>query len=298
MSTVKRLWGVSNHTPDQTRVAIQKALDTRFAGKVKVGMFDYANLTTKGVANLPQKCAVWVVNTAHMFDHLLAAKIDLSKITVVLVDNVVYLQQYESIKPLDYVEIKSFRFRFKTLEQESIFDLMDAEVAPVSIERDRSPLIPKLLWAQPISVLHPIMTFIYSIPDTTKRTAIQMDIFNALIEGKSIKKFSWYKQESAKHFALSEWLDSEVGVAACKALSRALTEVKISDSDDEFHALSDKYGVSKFDINYAVIFIKRHKGSRQTPEMDIHDAYLIHENRLSLDLADADSEVEHLEMDE
>lgn len=250
---VKRLWASVNHSPTQVLTFLNDISESNFNGKLLSQL-----VTPQSIAEgTPIVAHILVILSAQTFEQLLSKGHDLESKTVILIENVVIATQYSGIVLLDASQVKSYHFLFKPLDSKIILDLRGSDNDPIDVASTKVDIIPALLHAQPPSILNPVMTFAYTIPDTDKRTQIMVDIFDMIANQGRIESMSWFSGNNKRMIELSDWLDSKIGLLATSSLSKALNKVKISDSDEQFRELAETYNVSKFDINYAVEFIKR-----------------------------------------
>lgn len=269
-TVIKRLWGAVNHSPQQVQDFLDSISKSSFSGKLKSDIVLPEDIKT---SRWDKKAQILIVVSVFALDLLAAKRVDLSKKTIVLVDNVVLATQYKQLKLLDCLIQKSYHFKFIPLNSELVLSIRGEDSQAIVLNRSsKVDIIPNLLNAQPPSVLNPVMTFAYTVPDTDKRTKYLVDIFNAIRAKGNICDFEWYNPSNKRMIELSEWMDSDIGRIAIAALSDALNKVKPTDGSDEFYKLADDHNVAKFDINYAVEFIKRVKVDY--PEMDTTTLYL------------------------
>ena len=252
---VKRLWGAVNHSPIQVLNFCNTLSERNFQGRLlsQIIMPDDVRMS-----NFDENAHIWIVVSCTTLELLKEKRVNMSKATIVIVDNVVLTTQYRDVVLLDSKQIRSYQFKFVDLDAEMIMNLR-GEVGGDLIELDatRVDILPALLNAQPPSVLNPVMTYVYTIPDTDKRTKYLTDIFNCIQTQTPISKLDWFKADNKKMSDLNDWLESPIGKKACIDISNALNKVKPTDGDKEFKELAEEFGVAKFDINYAVLFIKR-----------------------------------------
>lgn len=273
---VKRLWASVHHSPAQVLTFMDKLSERNFNGKLKAQIIMPEDVRT---SNFSQKAHIWIVVSSFGLDLLAQKKVDMSKSTVVLIENAAVATQYSGIKLLDCTQIKSYQFKFKPLDSELVLSLRESidEEPFLDLTRAKVDIIPELLNAQPPSILNPVMTFAYTIPDTDKRTKYLVDIFQMIRSQGSIEDIKWFNPDNKRMAELRDWLESKIGRLAMVALSNALNKVKSSDGGDEFRELAEEFDVAKFDINYAVEFIKRTQVSH--PDLDTRTMFAIDENR-------------------
>lgn len=270
---IKRLWAAVSHSPQQVLDFLDSISKNSFNGKLVASMVMPEDVRT---SNWDKKSHILVVVSTYALDLLAAKAMDLSKVTVILVENVVIATQYKDVKLLDCSIVKSFHFKFLPLNSEMVLGLRGDVCEPIALCRSaKVDIIPNLLEAQPPSVLSPVFTFAYTIPDTDRRTKLLVDIFNAIRAKTNITKLEWFKPENKRMRALADWMDSTIGRAAIIALSNALNKVKSTDGSEEYYKLAEDHNVAKFDINYAVEFIKRVQVDY--PELDTSMLYLTSE---------------------
>ena len=252
---VKRLWGAVNHSPIQVLQFCNSLSERNFEGRLLSQIIMPEDVR---MSSFNDNAHIWIVVASATLELLKEKRVNMSKATIIIVDNVVLATQYTGIKLLDCKQIRSYQFKFIPLDAEMVMGLR-GEVGGDLIELDsvRVDILPALLNAQPPSVLNPVMTYVYTIPDTDKRTKYLTDIFNCIQTQTSISKLDWFKADNKKMSDLNDWLESPIGKKACIDISNALNKVKPTDGDKEFKELSEEFGVAKFDINYAVLFIKR-----------------------------------------
>ena len=272
-TVIKRLWAAVNHSPQQVLDFIDSISANTFDGKLKADIVMPEDVRT---SNWDKKSQILIVVSTYALDLIASKSIDLSKVTIILIDNVVIATQYKDVKLLDCSILKSYHFKFLPLNSEMVIGLRGDNAKPIELLRSaKVDIIPNLLNAQPPSVLSPVMTFAYTIPDTDKRTKYLVDIFNAIRAKGNIDKLEWFKPDNKRMRELYDWMDSPIGRIAISALSDALNQVKPTDGSDEYYKLADDHNVAKFDINYAVEFIKRVKVDY--PDLDTSMLYLASE---------------------
>jgi hypothetical protein len=255
VAQVKRLWASVNHSPIQVLEFCNKLSERNFEGKLRSQIIMPDDVRT---SSFDDDAHIWIVVSSQTLELLKEKRVNMSKVTVIIVDNVVLATQYQGIVLLDCKQTRSYQFKFQPLDSEMVLSLREGSTnTSVDINAVRVDILPELLNAQPPSVLSPVMTYIYTIPDTDKRSKYLADIFNCIQTQQSITKLDWFKRDNKKMSDLNDWLEGDIGKKACIDISNALNKVKPTDGDKEFKQLADEFGVAKFDINYAVLFIKR-----------------------------------------
>lgn len=272
---VKRLWAAVNHSPDQVQTLLESLSKDNFNGKLKTQVIWVDQIRN---SQFDHKAHIWIVVSAFALDLLCQKKIDMSKATVILVENCAVATQYKGIALLDATQVKSYQFKFKPLDSQMILDLRGSiEEELVDVARTKVDIIPALLNAQPPSALVPIMTFGYTV-EASKRGRYIMDVFNIMRTGQSLTEVPWYNPSNKRMEALREWLESDLGRLVTQALIAALDKVKPTDGVAEIRQLAEEYQIDKFDINYSVEFMKRNSNV-ENPEMDTGMMYAMDENR-------------------
>lgn len=252
---VKRLWAATHHSPVQVLDFCNTLSERNFDGMLRSQIIMPDDVR---MSSYDDTAHIWICVSAVTLELLKQKRIDMSKATIIIVDNVVQATQYKGIKLLDCKQPRSYKFQFIPLDSELVLNLRNSvDEGLIEIDSVKVDILPALLNAQPPSILHPVMTFGYKIPDTDKRTRYIVDIFRCIQAQESITTLDWFKHESKPMSALNDWFESPIGRKACIDISNALNKVKPTDGEKEFKELADEFGVAKFDINYAVIFIKR-----------------------------------------
>lgn len=266
---VKRLWAAVNHSPSQVYNFCNTLSERNFGGRLISQIIMPEDVR---MSNYNQSAHIWIVVSSVTLELLKEKRVDMSNATIIIVDNVVLATQYAGIKLLDSKQIRSYQFKFIPLDSEMVLNLRNEKGTDlVELDAVRVDILPALLNAQPPSVLNPVMTYAYTIPDTDKRTKYLTEIFDCIQTQTPISTLSWFKPEHKKMSDLNDWLESPIGKKACVDISNALNKVKPTDGDKEYKELAEEFGVAKFDINYAVLFIKRTTIS--TPDEDTDTMY-------------------------
>lgn len=273
---VKRLWASVHHSPAQVLDFLNRLSERNFQGRLKSQIIMPEDVRT---SNFNEKAHIWIVVSAFGLDLLVEKRINLSNSTVILIENAAIATQYKGVQLLDCDQIKSYHFKFKPLDSELVLKLRESKGGDshLDLSRAKVDIIPELLNAQPPSILNPVMTFAYTVADTDKRTKYLIDLFQMIRNQGSIEEISWFNPENKRMNVLREWLESSIGRTAMVSLSNALNKVKVTDGTQEFKDLAEEHGVAKFDINYAVEFIKRTQLSH--PDLDTRTMFAIDENR-------------------
>lgn len=271
----KRLWAAVNHSPEQVLSLMNKLSQENFGGKLRSQIILEGHIRK---SEFDEKAHIWIVVSAYTLDLLTQKKVDMTKATIILIENCAVATQYKGIMLLDCDQTKSYVFKFKPLDSQMVLNLRTSkDESLVDIQRTKVDIISALLNAQPPSALAAIMTFAYTI-ESSKRGRYVMDIFGCIRNGTSLQEVDWFNPENKRMATLLEWLESPIGRSITKALADALAKTKPDDGDVEYYKLAEEYGISKFDINYSVELLKRNSNVAN-PEMDTSEMYALSEHR-------------------
>jgi hypothetical protein len=217
------------------------------------------------------KVPVLVVVGHKTLDNLIKNDILSDGHNVFLLDSPVFCSNYRNIELLDVVsKTRSFKFVFRPLEVSDIVTALKSPGASIDTVRDKVDIIPHLLADTPASALHYIQTFLYSVPDVDKRSRWSHDLFLSIEKGTPFKDLDWFKPTNQKHRAFLEWSESEEGQKILAALHSAVNIASRSTAD--LKRLEREYGVSRFDIRYSLLTIRKAKAFRSV-EKDTREMY-------------------------
>lgn len=184
---------------------------------------------------------------------------------VFVFDTPVLLDYLEPIKLLDAKKAGSFKYKLYELSASDIVEAVKAK-GKVKVSSKSIDVIPRLLGDTLPSVMKPIQTFLYSVPNTEHRVFYTKEILHFFaskktsIEDLKASLISISKQKKS-FSALDKVLGflTEAGAKNTKAVVVKVLKAKAKGKSANVDKLCTEYKVSPYDVKYILSALSRNK---------------------------------------
>lgn len=233
------VYGVSNHTPDQLLCWLRdiQSVNLSNVSSIRLGK----TITKKNFRQL--KDYVIFLSATDLKRNLKAVNA-LSSKTFFVFDSPLVLFQFKGLRPLDYGDNEDFQ-EFGTDLYDYFLDMDD--VVPSVITYDNSITYLSYLISlmeETDSLLRPLMTFIYTLPNSTHQKPVKILICHALSKDASEKKIQ----------AIADYIERTLGLPDKKKLK--LLSLVLSDEAKKyqkaFSAYTDSTDINKLCKQYKI----------------------------------------------
>ena len=239
------VYGVSNHTPDQLLCWLRdiQAVSLSDVSLVRIGQ----NITDRSIRKL--KDFVIFLSSTDFKRNL--SVINTTEKTCFVFDSPMSLFQFKGINPLDYGDNEDFQ-EWGTDLYDYFLDMDDIEPCEVVYDKTNTYLKNLIgMMEETDSLLRPLMTFIYTLPNATHQKPVKILICYALFKGASAKKIR----------DIADYIERTIGLPEkkkAKLLSLALSDEakKYQEAFSKFVKATDinklckKYKMSPYEFRY------------------------------------------------
>lgn len=244
------LYGIASHSPVDT-VRVLKRVIEEDELDVSIQVLTPSDNEYDGESNA-------VVVIGHQLLDRNRKVLDKKKVRVYLVDNPVFCSNYTDLQFLDVEKKGTLKFILTPLTDAAVRESLRQKVK-VSTEKVKVDVIPTLLGQTNSSVLLPIQTFLYTIANADERSKYHARLFSWLSDNGDVDQLTFLDESKKAHKRLLDWMRTETGKKAAKALHTCLSS-RSNGKQIKFSKLEEKYGVSAFDIKYALLALRKARG--------------------------------------
>lgn len=179
-----------------------------------------------------------------------------SDAVVIVFDTPVLLETLDPIELLDAKRIAPLRYAFTPFSKEELLTRLNVS-GNVTAQRQEVDVIPTLLNSTFPSIMKPMLTFLYSIPNTDKRIDYRFQLLRYLIKPKismkdlrkSLIALSRQKETSTNLDELLDFFTTEQ-VANTRKVLGAIRKAKKAGHPPRIDKLCEEHRVSAFDVKY------------------------------------------------
>lgn len=261
---MRKLYGVTNHN-----IAFVSGIISAYRKKkqpnLKVQFLGFDS------NELDKKADVVLIPTSFTLQRHLK-ELNKSKAVVFVFDTAV---QVFMLKPVEMLDVESvhdnFRFVYKHLDSRAIVSALQDGLSAKSgleIKKETVDMIPSLLHKVHGSIIGPIMSFTYKIPNTDDREKVLGLVLTWLVGTQTtdalielLKKEYKFKKVSKALQEMVVFFNSDVGKQGRLAVQFIVSR-KTSSKQINYKAISKKFKIDQFDLKYALQLFRRNKTFR------------------------------------
>lgn len=184
-------------------------------------------------------------------------ELNASNAVVFVFDTPVLLEYLKPIVLLDVKKRASFRYSYVDLRAETLIRALSEKTTKITVESFTIDLIPKLLEGTFPSIMKPVLTFLYTIPDLEKRLLFRFQILtymmNRRVGADDLKQTLIELSRQKKSYrALDDLIDflTTDSVKATRKVLRKVSKAKKQGKSVKIDKLCEEYKVNSFDVRY------------------------------------------------